>query len=126
MRIQPLAQGQLLRALFLSGLGLLVAAIVSMLDVAQTASATSDYAESLSQPCVSCHVTSTAPTLNARGLSFEAVPTHRSDPAGAWNIAVQANPLQGRAMDSSWVLPVALAAIAGAAAFALSRRRRVS
>ncbi len=65
-----------------------LAALVLLAGVAALApapgSAVSDYTGSTGQPCIACHVTGTSPDLNARGQAFAAVPTHRTDPVGAW------------------------------------------
>lgn len=48
-------------------------------------SALPQYAAATGQPCATCHVNPAGGgTLTATGTSFAAIPTHSTDPAGAW------------------------------------------
>lgn len=73
-------------------LTLTVAAYVSvsaMLASVPAALATSSYADATGQRCASCHVGQPSQAvLTADGQRFAAIPTHRTDPAGAWAIVV--------------------------------------
>jgi hypothetical protein len=66
--------------------GVLLAAVSAM---SPPALATSSYAEATGQRCATCHVGPPGQgVLTADGQRFAAVPSHRTDPAGAWAVVV--------------------------------------
>lgn len=77
----PMLVGSILLALTMLGL------------FAPSAGAIMSFAQATGQPCSKCHVNpSGSPELNALGTAFAAIPTHETDPAGAF-AQVTRNPI---------------------------------
>jgi uncharacterized repeat protein (TIGR01451 family) len=75
-------------------LGLIIlATVLWILFRPSPASALPDYAAKTGQPCATCHVNPAGGgARNATGQAFEAIPTHSTDPAGAFAQATGAKP----------------------------------
>jgi len=68
-----------------------VGSVTAMLAGAPSALATASYADATGQRCAACHVGQPSQAvLTAEGQRFAAVPTHRTDPAGAWTMVAGA------------------------------------